>query len=264
MTRRPALVVILLCTLILLCLPAVGKGRPRTTNHSPTVTSEAASTPTETKPAGSARVRLWKACDTKEAANNLQIHLASTAERNKTGTPLALDKGLYQFTDYQEFATGPSAFELELPGKPPTRLDINLTKDHDYTLLVRAQHGTATAELISDTRDDERAPTFKAYSLLFGGKGDLQISLGDALTVHLNTVGGSVRARGIKADFYQIVINGTDGRGQTFRWNAETDLRKAYRSTLLIGLDSYGRIRPQLIEDSASNEAAPLGKSPTG
>ena len=255
--RRLPLAAFLACTLAAPVLSSAGWGKTRPSRQSPSVSSKA---PQAAKPPVYAHLRLWKACDSQDSAE-LTIRLLSPGgQSSRADVSLPSSHDVYQFTGYDDVPTGPGTIEITQPNQPSTLLGISLAKDQDYTLLIRAQKGQVVAELLPDTRSNDHSPSFNAYSLLFGGKGEVQVTLGSVLSGRFNATGGRLRARGLKADLYPITVAGTDSKGHTFRWNAEADQRKTPHSTLVICLDAYGRIRPQLLEDGVSPDAVPSTK----
>lgn len=241
--------------------PTVALAGPKKTHSRPAPSPTPAQTPVPPAAQGEevafAHLRLWKASDTKEAAA-LQIRLVSGGSSNGKRTEVATSAERYQFTSYDDVPAGVGTFEITVPGQSSVRLGVDLVKGQNCTLLVRVHRGIATAELLDNTAPiGDEAPAFSVYSLMFGGKGEVQVNLGDTLTAHLNASGGALRAQGVKPAFYQITVNGTDSDGQALRWNTETDLRKVQRATLIICPDAYGRIRPRLIEDGPGIEPAP-------
>ncbi len=241
--------------LVLANWPLALLAKPRKLVTTPTPPVVTAATPAATpEVAGSAHLRLWKACDSKDNAA-LQIRWLPSKGSFGKGVDVATNADRYQFTSYEDVPAGAGVLQIASAGQPAVQLGANLAKDQNCTLLVRVYKGVPSAELLDDTPPSgSAAPAFSVFNLLFGGKGEVVVAVGDALTAHLNAAGGTLQAQGIKPAFYQITVNGTDNDGQALRWNTETDLRKVHRATLIICPDAYGRIRPRLIEDGAAGE----------
>ena len=202
-----------------------------------------------------AHLRLWKASDT-QAGAELQIRLLFEGGAGGDGFKIPTKAERYQFGSYDDVPAGAGVVEITRAEQAPIRLGIHLLKDRYCTLLVRVHQGIPEAELLDDESSAGDDAIFRVFNLLSGGKGEVQVTLGDAISARLNASGGSLRAQGVKAAFYQISVNGTDNDGRPLRWNTETDLRATRRATLIICPDAYGRIRPRLIEDGPGVDAA--------
>ena len=193
---------------------------------------------------GGAHLRLWKATDAPTQA--LQIRLLDGKSNAGTAIPIKMEEGSYQFSTYVEVPAGYVTAEISAPGQPVLPIVLSLVDGGQSTLLVRRLAGTMNAEWIDDTLPPlEHGCEFNVYNLL-SASGDIQISLGDAFSVHLGSVHSSLRLRGLKRSSYPVTINGTDGDGKNFRWTTDADFRQFRKATLLIYPDPYGRIRPRI------------------
>lgn len=220
-----------------------------------------ASTP-EGRPANSksiqARVRLWKASDD---TGILQICLVPDAlQSGAKPTVLSVNAQNLEFANYRAVPVGTGRVEITLDGQAPVRLPVSFANGGDFTILVQVRNGKIHARWINDTPvAEEDGASFNVYNLLPGNGGDVQVLLGDAVTVHITMAGGSSRTGGLKAAVYAVTVSGKDNEGKPFRWNTEADLKKNHHSTLLICPDPYGRIRPRLLEDSQVMESITSG-----
>ncbi len=178
----------------------------------------------------------------------------------KSGQPVELSNGSsqYEFTDYKEVPVGVCVIETSTPARQTSTLPLYLSKESQATVLIRIQDGKTSTEIIDDSSAAHgNTREFNVYNLLLGTKGDMGIKLGAAFDSHQISPGGSVRVHGVKAALYPVSIDGTDNEGKSFHWSGETDLRSSHRSTLLICPDSYGRIRPRLLDDEPPVNAGP-------
>jgi hypothetical protein len=264
---RPHFLRSLLCLGLALVWVTAAQGKPkRRTPQAPAVDANAAAEkiiPAEK--AVSAQLRLWKATDSPDLVLQIRLLKAGDKSTQKDAlTPLVADGRNYQFSNYVEVPSGPGVIEVSAADRPTVNLPVNFAEGAYATLLVRAQSGGLSAELIDDTaKRDETGADFGVYNLLASGKGgDLQIKLGDTLDTRLTSPSGSLHLRGLKRALYPITISGADTNGKPFRWTTEADFRHSRKATLLIYPDPYGRIRPRLsidgdaAVDSAGNATA--------
>ncbi len=156
-----------------------------------------------------AQVRLWKASEKPDLALQLRLLLYGKSTQEAL-TPLKVEPGSYQFSEYVEVPFGPMMVEISAPGLTTVVLPLHLAAKSLSTLLVRSAGATLTAEWIDDTPGGPNTPyEFSAYNLLLSGDGDIQIDMGNLLSAHLLSAHSRVRLSGMKRAVYQVTASGS-------------------------------------------------------
>lgn len=219
------------------------KKRPTADNPSASPTLE--ESPTEKK--DNCLLRVWKASEAPDLEVQLRL-LPYGKTVQEAISPLKIEAGNYQFSDYVEVPSGPFTAEISAADRPTVRLPLYLEPSGQLTMLVQVKGSTLSVERIDDVAENpDNSCEFSVYNLL-PASGDIHIDLGSVLSVHLSTNRGSVRLHGIKRAVYPITAEGTDDKGKSFRWNTDADFRHCRKATLLIYPDAYGRVRPRVNE----------------
>ena len=191
------------------------------------------------------QLRLWKATDAVQQPVGVRLLLPGRPDSGAL-TPLRIDPQEYQFSSYADVPAGAVTIEVSAPGQTPIRLPGYLAPAGQTTLVVRFQNAKLSAEWIDDTPAPAGSGCVFRICNLLPASGDIEVTLGTILDVHLPSVRSSVYFSEIKPELYPITVKGTEVANKPFNSNLDLDFGQCRRATLIICPDAYGRIRPRV------------------
>lgn len=177
--------------------------------------------------------------------------------------PVELQGGAFgdQFMDPAPIPSGPGELSVfdkaETSGKPTVRLEGTVLADGAIAVVTETADGTGLkASWVRIGSERPNRGELIIYNFVDGLK-DFKFSMGTAVNIQATGIGTIARLTGLKRIFSPIVITGQNSDGKTFHWNSEIDFTKASRGVVLISLDRYGRIQPEVVIEGDENAPQP-------
>jgi hypothetical protein len=244
--------VIFFLALALIALPAAGKSRKP--SQTPAPTRAAAATPAPAP----ASLRLWKNDFASRAALRVQIIPVRTIASSLEFHPA---KQGASFTDYVESPSG--ALKVKItdegnPGAKPLTQPLQLDPGAFVTLVLRELNGAPDLQIINDgpVGLDEADAELTVRNFV-PGLSQIEVHSGDVFSARVRANDGCLYFRGLERKVLQLDTSAIGQDGKESKWTTEVNFGKVRKATLLILVDSYGRIRPRVAIDGEPPLTAP-------
>ena len=202
-------------------------------------------TPAATPKPQQAFVRFWNMLPGKPS-DTLEL----LAAENKT---LTSDGPGNYYADYAAIAPGAYTFIVRRPTDPANplkRLPLNLLAGASATIMVSMKDNHPVVETIVDTIDPKTAGSGGRIVLRqLVPEAQVSASVGNGPSSAILSYGDSAMLDNLPAAQVTINVQATFAKGPAKAWSVSADLTKDHHGTLLVMLDRYGRLRPQVTTD---------------
>ena len=140
---------------------------------------------------------------------------------------------------------------------PIKTFNVTFKPDTYMTIMVTqpSSGGPLNAEIIDDTPDPTKTASNSLTVRQLIPNVRVQVTVGDRSTTGMLAPGQKQTLDGLVGRILPIAVNATLSNGVVRSWNGETDFSVSRRSTLLVFLDGYGRVRASLTTDGPSPSA---------
>lgn len=193
-------------------------------------------------------VRFWNMLPPKDG--EMDLRRAGGSPRDP---PLIGKSPSYRYNSYLDYPVGVYHLVVGKTGNPsPLKVvDINLTANFFYTVLVAPSPRGPTVQLINDTSDPKATTAILMVRNYFP---DLSVDVFDREKKIVSALpyGESVAVTGLPLDLLPLTIRTILPNKITAESSAEAEFKLAKRATLLIIPDEYGRFRPRVTLDGVN------------
>ena len=207
----------------------------------------ATATPTPTPPPG--YIRFWNMLPTAGGAMDLRRAGGSPAD-----PPLIGKAPPYRYNSYLEYPVGAYRLSVNKAGQPDRPLkvmDLNLTADFFFTVLVSPTPQGPSVQLINDTASLKAEKAVLTVRNFFP---DITVDVfdGPKKIVSALAYGQSIAVGDLPLDRLSLTIRTILPDKVAAESSAEADFKLSKRATLLIIPDEYGRFRPRVTLDGSN------------
>ena len=161
------------------------------------------------------------------------------------------------YADYAAVPPGTYTFIIRRPADqthPLKRLPLNLPAGTAATIMVSMKDGQPVVETINDTIDLKTpGEAGKLVLRQFAPNAHVTVAVGNNIPGQALNYGDSTTLNDLPATQLTINVRATFDVGQPRAWSVLADLTKDHHDTLLIMVDRYGHLRPQLTTDGQTD-----------